>query len=247
VNENWDFYDTLVDGRPAWIFTDLALAQLAPVASLPVLGHVSVTLRTPRADGLSGSEEFDDLIALEHAIEAAVTAQCDAIYVGRCTTGGRRDFHFYIADPQAFIAAAERALREHPGYGFAAGYRDDPEWTVYREFLHPAPRDLQRIHNRRVLSVLEERGDDFAAPRLIDHCAYLPDRAAAETLRVALLAEGFSVTLDANEGEALVTVDFKRLDPPEAIDAVAMALFDRIAALGGTYDGWGCEVESTPL
>lgn len=244
MHTDWDFYALRVDDRPAAIFVDLALASVAPIATAPVMAYVSLALRAPRADGLSSQDEFDALVAVEQSLEAALAGIDGTIYAGRCTTAGYRDFYFYAADPEAFSAAAAQAMRDHPAYACQIGQRDDAAWSVYRDFLFPGGRDLQRIHNRRVVEALEHHGDRLSAPRSIDHRAYMPNGTSADALQINLFEQGFSVEVHKGDGSGDVTVDFKRVDAPAEIDAVVIPLFDLICELGGRYDGWGCEVES---
>ena len=243
MDADWDFYALLVEDRPASIFVDLALAGRAPLAGATNMAYVSVLMRAPRSDGLSSQEEFDDLVAVERSLEAAIQAQDYIIYAGRCTTAGCRDFYFYVADPDVFDTTVAEAMVQHPDYRFDTGHRPDPAWSVYREFLYPGARDMQRIQNRRVLALLEEHGDRLDVPRWIDHRAYMPTPAAAEALQIHLFELGYSIDTHADdEGEA-VTVDFKRIDRPQEIEQVVIPIFDTVRSLGGTYDGWGCEVE----
>lgn len=193
MDHDWDFFMLLVDDQPASIFVDLALVQVAPVTDQPMMAYVGATMRASRPDGLSSNEEYDALVAVETALEAQLTGEIGATYAGRCTTAGNRDSYFYVADPGAFTHAAESAMAGFPEYLYATGHRDDPDWTAYRDFLYPGARDLQRIHNRRVMEVLQANGDDISLPRLIDHRAYLPTRAAVAALRAQLLAQGFSL------------------------------------------------------
>lgn len=246
MDAEWDFYALLVEDRPASIFVDLALAGRAPLTRAPIMAYVSVLMRAPRPDGLSSQDEFDALVAVEHSLEAGVQALTDAIYAGRCTTAGCRDFYFYIADPDAFGTAVASAMTEHPDYRYVTEHRPDPEWSVYREFLYPGARDMQRIHNRRVVALLEEHGDCLDVARWIDHRAYMPTHAAAEALQIHLFERGFSVDTHAGTDGEAVTVDFKRIDCPCEIEQVVIPVFDLVRSLGGTYDGWGCEVEKGP-
>lgn len=222
-------------------FSSTSRLQRAPLASAATMAFVSVEMRAPRPDGLSSEDEFDDLVAVEQSLEANLND--GAIYAGRCTTSGCRDFYFYVADVEAFFASAAAAMAGHPAYAYSTGHRPDPEWTVYREFLLPGPRDMQRIHNRRVVALLEEHGDRLTMPRWIDHRAYMPSDTSAETLQVSLFERGFSVEVHHGDGSGAVIVDFKRIDAPAEIERVVIPVFDLVRSLGGDYDGWGCEVE----
>jgi hypothetical protein len=241
MDSNWDFYALLVENQPASIFVDLALASRAPLFGAGHMAYVSVDMRAPRPEGLSSQDEFDDLVAVEQSLEANLSA--GAIYAGRCTTAGCRDFYFYVADPEAFASAVAEPMVRHPAYAYRTGHRPDADWSVYREFLHPGPRDKQRIHNRKVVALLEEHGDCLDVPRWIDHCASMPTPASADQLQVALFERGFSVDVQAEAGGGDVTVDFKRIDAPAEIERIVIPVFDLVRSLGGTYDGWGCEVE----
>jgi hypothetical protein len=245
MNQDWDFYMLRVDDQLASTYVDLALAQVAPITSQPVMAYLSLTMRAPRPDGLSSNEEYDALIALEDALEARIRADAAATYAGRCTTAGHRDFYFYVADPATFTHASESAMAAFPEYLYATGHRDDPDWTAYRDFLYPGARDLQRIRNRRVVDVLQANDDNISLPRLIDHRAYLPTRSAVAALQAQLLAQGFGLVGEpGDEKDEDLALDFARIDRPDDIDAVVLPLFDAVVALGGNYDGWGCEVES---
>lgn len=243
MDQDWDFYMLRVDDQPASIFVDLALRKVAPLTDRPLMAHVSVAMRAPRPDGLSSQEEYDALGALETSLETLLTSEIGAIYAGRCTTAGNRDFYFYIAGPDAFAAAVARALAGHPHYQYATGHRDDPTWSAYFNFLYPGARDLQRIHNRRVVSVLEHHGDDISVSRWIDHRAYLPDQGAVDALRAYLVEHHFTIAAEPEADTESIGLDFKRVDRPAAIDTIVLPLFDLITKIGGNYDGWGCEVE----
>lgn len=71
------------------------------------------------------------------------------------------------------------------------GCCSDPVGWVYREFIHPDARDMQRIKNRRVITVVEEHGACPDDPRGIDYDAYLPTDESADQLQTLFLGEGF--------------------------------------------------------
>lgn len=147
--EDWDSYLIDVDGKPASIFLNLALAAHAPVANYPTMAYVRVAMLRPRIDGLSSPVEFNDLIALGNACVAQATAGGAAIFAGRNTSDGDRDYFFYVIDAGEFEKRVRTAMSEFPAYRFEIGTRDDPAWSVYLEFLHPSPAELERMKKRR--------------------------------------------------------------------------------------------------
>lgn len=71
-----------------------------------------------------------------------------------------------------------------------------------------------------------------------------PGYAALDSLLADLSVQGFSVATVPEDSAGRIAVDFKRIDQPEAIDALALPPVAMITALGGSYDGWGSEVET---
>lgn len=244
MSDDWDFFSLLVDGQPASIFVDLGIRKEAPIASHATMGYLRVPMRRPRGDGLSSQDEFDDLIALEDRVTGKIIQDGAAIYVGRNTSGGNRDFYFYVADPAKFENAAHGAMRKFPAYEYETGAREDRDWRTYFEFLHPSDVEMQRIMNRRVLQQLEQQGDNANYERKIDHLALLPNRRAQAAFADYVHAEGFAIESapDGPNQEGQFSVEFSRVDQPARIDEIVEPLFLKVAQLGGVYDGWGCPV-----
>lgn len=241
MESDWDFFFLLVDNRPASIAVDLALAARAPIRAQPHMAYVLVYMRQPNAEGLTSAEEFDMLVAIEDAVEAAVCGAGSTTYAGRNTCNGARDLYFYTSDPDGFAAAATQAMRRFPDYQFDVGSQPDPAWETYRDFLYPSPADGQRMLNRRVVTQLQSHGDQTGEPREIDHFAYLPDEPTARAMCAELTEQGFAVD-PLQRREQDVAIQFHRHDSPDAIDDVVVPIALRIRELGGEYDGWGCAV-----
>lgn len=236
--ENWQFYPTLIGDQPASIFVDVGLD--APIAGLGELAWLRIHMRMPQPDGLSSQEEYDVLGGLENDVVAAVTANA-AIYVGRSTSAGVRDFYFYTKG----TGLAERlaaVMAVWPEYRYDCGSRSDEAWTTYRNFLYPTGEDFQRIGNRDVVGQLLEHGDDPDKPRLINHFAYFPTEAGRVGFAAWLVEHGYLVAPFGSSGNDQLAVLFERVDVPNLIDDATVALYRAAGENGGDYDGWECEV-----
>lgn len=240
MTDRWDFYHLRVDDKPAYIMLDMGIAADAPMPDYAIMAYVNVAMRQPRADGLSSNEEFAALKSIEDGLSEAATAAGRILYVGRCTTDGYRGFYFYISDDSAFREWADRAMRAFPDYAFATGWRPDPQWGVYFDFLYPSARDRQRMANRDLREQLEGHGDHMDQPRMIDHFAYFPDAAARTRFALAVTALGFRVT-GQDDDEAFPLL-FQRRDRPDVMDDISIELMELARAQNGDYDGWGCPV-----
>lgn len=239
--EEWNFYLCRVDDKPASIFLDLAVHDEAPIRAFGQLGYIHVFMRRPRPDGLSSSEEFETLAQIGDVL-AEATAALAGRHVGRLTTDGMRTFYFYGADASAFEAAVTATMRRFPEYEFETGQRDDPDWSIYRDFLYPGPVDRQRIANRNVVNVLLDRGDKPQIPRPIEHWAHFPDERGAAAFAAWLQARDFTITASEPVEPARHLVRFMRVDQPSGIDDVVLPLHARAEELGGEYDGWECQL-----
>jgi hypothetical protein len=242
MSDDWDFFLGRVDGQLASIFVDLGIRKEAPVRSHPALGYLRVLMRRPREDGLSSQDEFDDLAALEDHVTGKIAGNGTAIFVGRNTSSGTRDFYFYVTDPAKFENAARAAMQAYSAYEYETGAQEDRDWRTYFDFLYPSAVDLQRIFNRRICEQLEEQGDNANNARTIDHLALLPSLEAQAALAGYVQTEGFVIESAPHgpNAEGQFSVEFSRADQPARIDEIVLPLVRKVVELGGVYDGWGC-------
>ena len=244
MSDEWDFYPALVDDQPASIFVDLGIAASAPISSHGIMGYLRIHMRQPRENGLSSEAEFHALVGLEDIVTEKISTSAGAIFVGRNTSSGNRDFYFYVTDATLFETSVAAAMASFPDYEFEVGSRPDLVWQTYFEFLYPSPKQRQCIENRRVCDSLEKHGDRIDRPRLIDHFAIFPHRSNCEAYVDFVGARGFAIREGhpSNDGKADWYVEFSRIDTPREIDDVTLELFEGAKERGGYYDGWGCNV-----
>jgi regulator of RNase E activity RraB len=246
MSDKWDFYLSRINDRPASLFVDVGIAADAPLDACGVRLAILVQQQRPRADGLTTQEEADRLWAIEDALLPAVT-EWGAIYVGRITTDGRRDFTFYGASATGFDAVVSVALA---GFGCDFETQDQPDtaWRFYFDVLYPTPRDWQSISNRHVLESLKRGGDDLSKPRRIFHWLYFSTPADRERCAELARAKGFGArnleTTKKPDAKRPLGLQLHRVDSvaPNAIDAVSLDLFTLAKENSGEYDGWETQI-----
>ena len=258
MSENWDFYPCRVEGEPASIMVNLGLAAEAPLENLPDCVWLHVMMRHPRADGLSSQEEFDRLCEIGDALDDAVAESAQQVkYVGRCTSAGRRDFYAYAESGLVAESLLSSVMTPFAEYEFVTGFQADPEWRLYRDFLYPAPPSLQLINNRRVLDVLQQRGDDLSTPRPVRHFVYFSDSQQAAAFSQAAGENGFGIVsqqpeqtpaVDPTEDDGRHAVILERIDAVDdvTINNVVLELLELANSHAGDYDGWETEVRASP-
>jgi len=242
--DNWDFFLCRVDDKPASILVNLGLADEAPIERLPYMAYVQVRMKAPDPNGLSSQEESATMASIEDSLAGNLSDEGTAMYVGRNTSDGRRDFFFYIAQPRGWEDRVRQAMQSFQAYDFASGVHNEPNWQTYFQFLYPSEIDRLCIENRRVCQTLEQNGDALTQEREIDHYAQFPDAASRSSFIDKALKLGFAVhsTADPETSDGGFRIHLVRADIPgyANIDAVTVPLFGLAKEFGGSYDGWGC-------
>ncbi|AWV06220.1 DUF695 domain-containing protein [Marilutibacter maris] len=245
MSDNWDFYFCHVDDHPASIFVDIGIGDAPPRDEYPLRQHLRLRLRAPRDDGLSSEDEFETLATIEDRLNEAC-ARHDLLYVGRCTSDGRRDFIFYARSGHESTDWLAETMAAEPGYGYETGVEADPGWGAYFEFLYPDEEGFNFISNRQVLDALTRNGDALAQPRQIDHWAYFPQPEQRAGFIERMTALGFQVRelLEPDADRSDYGVKLWREDIPghDRIEAITLPLLRAARECGGGYDGWECRV-----
>jgi Regulator of ribonuclease activity B len=89
-------------------------------------------------------------------------------------------------------------------------------------------------------------GSDLARPHGAEFFIYLPTEQAARALATRFASEGFSYSLHSDpQGLDWICVLRKSMVlTPDALTRLRGQLTEIAAAYGGSYDGWGAEVEA---
>ena len=240
MTEDWDFYFCTVDDKLASIYVDLGAIKMLPIETHPCMAYVRLTMVAPREDGMSSSEEYYKLIAVEDALETLCFGG-EVNYVGRCTSDGHRDFYFYIKDGIIWQDRVAECLRAFSDYKYEIGSREDSAWSTYHSYLFPSDVNRQSIENRRVCVVLERNGDKLLVAREVDHWAEFADVVGRDAFVAGAVRLGFAVrALTTREDDGKFCAQLFRSDIPSmnGIDDVTLPLYKLAQECGGNYDGW---------
>lgn len=241
--EDWNFYFAQVDGAVASVFVDLAHGAGAVDPTRPVVAWVSLKMRTPRADGLSSAEEAEMLYTIGDLL-AVEASQHGALFVGRVTHSGLRDFFFYVPEARQakLIQGLHRRVDGFSTYAYDVGKREDPNWAIYREYLYPDAYGLRQINDNKVIIRLQEHGDDPANVRAVDFDFAMPDAAAGDALVAWASLRAFTVTdrIVQAGGEVIY---LQREQNLLSIRDDLNLLYEQAEAMGGALTGWGTVAE----
>ena len=249
----WDFFQCKVNGRPASIYLDMALKRSAPDKQRHALLVIRVDLQLPHpANGLSTDAEFDALAAIEDQLTEALKEDLGALYAGRITTAGRREFYFYAKGAGDIGSITRAALSTFAGYRIKAWSQADPLWKHYADVLYPRGASLRWITNKAVLAALAARGDQPDALRPITHCSYFPSAGQRAAFMISVENAGFATKSMTDTGRSADVRPYGLLYEI-AQSATLSVITDTTGLLtllsekhGGQYEGWEAPLAGTP-
>src|ERR1700722_3609323 len=246
MSDDWNFCLCNVNDVLASVFIDLALRKRVPDKSRPHLLWVLVNLRWPREDGLSASIEFDSLKTIEKKLTATLNLEFDAVLCGRITTDARREFYYYAPRYERLETAVRDAMSQFRDYDFECRAKSDPEWRQYLDVLYPSDEDRQRIENRKVLEVLEQKKDTLKDPRDVSHWISFRSEADRDEFLHAVSPLEYRVQSKTQRDSSVFPfgvciVRFQSVKPTE-LDSAVNELFRHAKTHRGEYDGWETQV-----
>jgi uncharacterized protein (TIGR01619 family) len=248
VPEGWNFYFCTVNDVLASIFLDLDLRKQVPDPSRSELLWEWVYFNSPRPDGLSSEAEFDTITAIEKQITRSLEQDFRAILSGRITTAGRREFYYYGAHSVGFKSVVADGLGRFPDYKFDCGIQKDPKWDQYLNVLYPSEEQRQRIENRSLLDVLEQKGDTLTSPRDIFHWIYFRTKNDLDAFWDSIRPLEYRMQSQPDNPNSefpfgLCIARFQSVKRDD-VDEAVVELFRRAKEFHGDYDGWETEIIS---
>jgi uncharacterized protein (TIGR01619 family) len=241
--QDWDFYFTNIDDKPASVGLNLALHDTAPFADKTYCLWIILKFQENDSLGFPLEKENETLNKLEDELETFLHTKSQTIYAGRTTGKGERYFYFYSKSIDSVDVLIEEFFKNYSQYKYKLGQRYDENWTLYFEFLYPSPLDLQLIYNHRIVEALAENGDNPELPHHIDHWLNFEKKKDLNDFIKAL--EGGEIvvektTIDKTQKTHPITLQVSEENKTdlETIDNSVLQLFELAEKHNGIYGGW---------
>lgn len=146
---DWQNYIVSLKGKPVSINVDLGLKPQVPVAEMPFVIIVRIKLNQPNSWGMPDQDEINELDNMEEKMVQNLNKFQGALYVGRFTQRGIREFYFYSNDTSRYLASIGAVFLEFKNHPWLAHAKKDAEWINYTTVLYPSPLDLLLVASRR--------------------------------------------------------------------------------------------------
>jgi hypothetical protein len=91
--------------------------------------------------GLPADVDKASMDRFEEALEAGLAGTTTGVQVASLTGAGHREWRYYAADADAFVAALNEILHGHPTYPLEIEMFDDAEWQGLRQLLDGLDED----------------------------------------------------------------------------------------------------------
>lgn len=248
VESDWDAYVLEVKGKPVSIVVDLGLKSQAPMKDRPMALVVRTRLQTPRPDGQPSRTEIARLDSMEEDMVNQLAKATGAIYAGRFTQRGIREFCFYALDSVGYAGALFAAFSAYPGYEWLGKAVEDKAWSNYFDMLYPAPDQLDRMRFRRQSDDLRKDGDPLEKPRPVDHQLRFKTRIARDQfLRLPGMGEFSILELpelpqdESAEFPFVLRIGRSGIPDYRFIEEIVMPLRAKALESKGKYEGWSSE------
>ncbi|MCH2046042.1 MAG: DUF695 domain-containing protein [Saprospiraceae bacterium] len=248
IKDNWDFYFVNIDNIYSSIYLNLDYFNKGKYLNKGNLVVLHLYIRTPQKNGMPSNEESKTLFEIEDKLESSLTEQYDSSFVGRLTTYGRRDFYFYQSNREGVDTLIDTIMTSFPEYEYEFSEREDSNWDIYHGFLYPSNRDLQIIQNRRIVSVLEEKGDTLLKEREVYHWSYFQSNKDKENFIKKLIDEGYKLIKEQRNDDwgkfcYQVQVSRSNLINYNVVDEAILPVWECTVENQGYYDGWETSIE----
>lgn len=243
AQEDWETYVLYIKERPVSVMVDLGFGSSPAAKQNHHVIIISLQLNSAQKDGLPVWKDIKKLDTVENVLVDKLHGELRAVYTGRYTSSGKRDFYFYTNDTSQYRTHIQSVLSAYPEYKYNILCKRDEDLSNYKEVLYPTQVELQRIYNRRMIDHLVKAGDRLTAPRAVDHLLFFKTDTDRKNFAAMVMEKGFTV-IQATEEKGIkdrpFSLELSRVDKvdEETIDEVSLLLWELALKFGARYEGW---------
>lgn len=248
IPQDWDNYIFSLNGKPVSIMLNMALKERTSGLGRPYAIILRIKFGDVDKFGFPGDLEKNKLDSLENDLEKELSEKNGAIYAGRFTQRGLREFYFYGLDTVDFSTYCRTVMEKYPDLPWLAKAVYDRNWTNYTEVLYPSETEKEKMENRKMIMALQSKGDDLSRARRIEHTLYFKMAQSRRTFLISPSLSGFNVsempiekTIDGDYPFLLIIWHHERPDLKK-MNEVTLTLTHLAQKNGGKYEGWQTRV-----
>ncbi len=246
IVQDWENYVLSVDGKPVSINVDLGFGATAPIKKRSYVIIVRTKIINPDTRGMPFPEEDSTLLQMEESLISNLSNATGAVFTGRFTQRGIREFYFYAPDTIGYDIAVNQAMKQSPQYAWLSKGKRDAEWENYFTVLYPTAMELLKIKSNRKIELIKKAGQLESKALPVAHTILFSDANGREKFLRNIPFQGFEIlsmpaTVDFNSGKYILVL--KRIADINKgwIDQFILPLAKAAQMNGGKYLEWTTE------
>lgn len=243
--DRWDCYMTTLDeeGSAASIFVKMGLGAWMPQSNRTQRLRVIIPIINVRDDGLiDDQDEVEQLWAIEEGLVEALEEASDALFVGRVTTGGIRDFVFYYPEDERPEFAVQKFFAHYPQYEADINLSEDSEWDFFRDILMPDEYESLAMSIDHRVRALDEAGDPLEEARPVKVLLAFETEESRQQFCEKLSDDVSHQLMDPDDEDPRFLIELAKViaaTPPKLGDFCLNA-YREAKDLGGEFEAWNC-------
>ncbi len=193
-------------------------------------------------DGFDESkEDYEEFLETKESLIIALEHESRAHYLGCRVVDGWSEFYFCARDSKKLDSIVSSILTPS-GYKYESNVVRDTKWGFYETQLFPSELEIAHIQSSKIISLLEEEGDDLSVAREVEHYAVFDTPTQKEkfinTLLDLDLGYSFKDDLSSEEFEHGVAVVKTHAVSEDEVKKAVGEIFGEIKKMQGYYEGW---------
>ncbi len=242
ITHAWENYVSALDGKPVSINVDMGLGDVAPLKEYPFVIITRIGILEPNVQGMPDPGESATLLSLEERLVEELARQNGALFAGRFTQRGVREFYFYAPDTLRFRTALEKAFATFSSYTWLAKAKPDREWDNYFSVLVPSELDKIKIDSRRRIEEIGAAGMRNRSLYIL-HYFEFPTPEARKKFLMEPMVSGYTVDflpVERKEENKHFEVVIGKQDKPDFpwIEKTVIPMHAAARSARGKYKGW---------
>lgn len=189
-------------------------------------------------DGLDEFFETKEslIIALEH--------ESRAIYVGNRLVGDWSEIYFYARDSKQLDTIAANILKPTK-YVYESNVARDKDWAFFDHNIFPTDLELSFMQSAKIVSIMQEEGDDISLPREVEHYASFDTRSQKERFveKAELIGFKFKDDIESEDFDYGVALTKEHSLIMEEVEEVIAPFMKLIKEEHGEYELWSTTLQ----
>lgn len=146
------------------------------------------------------NDEFEEFFETKESLIIALEHEKRAKYVGHRLIGEWSEIYFYAQSSKQLDVITAKILKS-TGYIYESNVAKDKDWGFFDHNIFPTDLELSFIQSAKIISLMQEEGDDISIVREVEHYASFETSTQKDRFIKKAQAVGFKFKDDISSDE----------------------------------------------